>query len=71
VNPLTTSKDQLDEAGQRLSAAWSITQELWNDAARREFENNFWMEFETTTAASIRKLQELIDTITQAEREIP
>jgi hypothetical protein len=71
VTPLSTSKDQLTDSLHQLAGNWNLAKDVWNDATRQDFENEFWTEFETTTAASIDKLQELIDTLAQAEREIP
>ena len=71
MNSLSTSRDQLCEAGRQLSTSWNVAKEVWNDVAREDFENDFWAEFETTTATSVAKLDELINTIAQAEREIP
>lgn len=70
MTSLIASKDQLAESALRLSANWSNAKGRWADSAREDFENSFWQEFETTTVASIDKLQELIDTIARAEREI-
>ena len=71
MNPLTESTEQLSDAWCQLSAKWDLAKEVWNDAASHNFESTFWLEFESTTAVSIEKLQGLIDTLAQAEREIP
>ena len=71
MNPLTASKEQLTDSLRQLSSNWESAGESWNDAARQDFETDFWKEFETITAASIDKLQELIDALAQAEREMP
>ena len=71
MNPLSASKEQLTDSLRQLAANWNSAKEVWNDAARQEFEKEFIAEFETTTAASIDKLQDLIDTLAQAEREMP
>jgi hypothetical protein len=44
---------------------------MWNDSARQDFENEFWTEFVSTTTGSIEKLQHLVDTVAQAERQVP
>jgi len=71
VNSLSASKEQLTDSLRQLAANWNSAKDVWNDATRRDFEKEFVAEFETTTAASIDKLRELIDTLTQAGREIP
>jgi sRNA-binding protein len=71
LNSLAVSKEQLTDSLRQLSSNWESAKGAWNDAAREDFEKNYWMEFESSTAASIEKLQDLIDTLTQAEREMP
>ena len=71
MNPFSASKEQLTDSIRQLSASWNSAKDVWDDAARQEFEKEFMAEFETTTANSIDRLQELIDTLAQAEREIP
>jgi hypothetical protein len=71
MNPLSASKEQLTDSLHQLSANWYGAKDVWNDAARQDFEKEFVEEFEGTTAASIDKLQELIDSLAQAERDIP
>ncbi|MDE2106955.1 MAG: hypothetical protein KGL39_57605 [Patescibacteria group bacterium] len=71
MNLLNTSKDQLTEAVSQLSATWGVTKEVWRDNTRQDFESNFWSEFEVATVAAVQKLQELSDSIDQAEREMP
>lgn len=71
MNSLSASKEQLTDSLRQLSLNWETAKGVWSDAAREDFEKNHWMEFESSTAASIEKLQDLIDTLTQAEREIP
>jgi sRNA-binding protein len=71
MNPLAASKEQLTDSLRQLSSNWESAKGVWNDAAREDFEKNYWMEFESSTAASIEKLQDLINTLAQAEREIP
>jgi hypothetical protein len=71
VNSLAQSKEQLTGSLRQLSSNWHSAKEVWNDETREDFERDFWTEFETSTAATIERLQELIDTINQAEREIP
>lgn len=68
---LSTSKDQLTDSFHQLSSNWESAKGVWNDAAREDFEKNYWQEFESSTAASIEALQELIETLAQADREIP
>jgi sRNA-binding protein len=71
MNSLVASKDQLTDSLRQLSSNWESAKGVWNDAAREDFEKNYCVEFESSTAASIEKLQELINTLAQAEREIP
>jgi sRNA-binding protein len=71
MNSLSASKEQLTDSLRQLSSNWESAKGVWNDAAKEDFEKNYWMEFESSTAASIERLQELIDTLAQAEREIP
>ena len=71
MNSISASKDQLTDSLHQLAANWNSAKDVWNDTARQDFEKDFWTEFETTTTASIGKLQELIDTLAQAEREMP
>jgi hypothetical protein len=70
VNVLIESKEQLTDSLHQLAADWNSTKDVWNDSARQYFEKEFWAEFETITSASILKLQELIDALAHAEREI-
>jgi sRNA-binding protein len=71
MNSLAASKEQLTDSLRQLSSNWGSAKGVWNDAAREDFEKNYWAEFESSTAASIERLQDLIDTIAQAEREMP
>lgn len=71
MNSLTAYNDLLADATRQLSSNWEAAKEVWNDAARDDFEKNFWLEFESSTVVSIEKLQDLISTLAQAEREIP
>lgn len=71
MNSITASKTQLTDSLRQLSSNWESAKEVWSDAAKDDFEKHYWVEFESSTAASIDKLQELIDTLVQAEREIP
>jgi hypothetical protein len=67
---LSASQDQLCESTRQLSSVWILAKEVWQDSARENFEMNIWSEFESTTTGGIERLQNLIDTIAQAEREI-
>lgn len=69
-NPMVDSRLRADSLRQ-LSSNWHTAKDLWNDAATQDFEKEFIAEFETTTAVSMDRLQDLIDTITQAERRTP
>jgi hypothetical protein len=71
MNSLSASKNELAVSLSQLSSNWESTKEVWKDAARVDFEKSFWMEFESSTAGSIDRLQDLISTLAQAEREIP
>ena len=71
MTSLSASKEQLTDSLRQLSVNWESAKEVWSDAARDDFEKEYWMEFESSTAASIEKLQELTDTLAQAERELP
>lgn len=71
MNSLSASKEQLADSLRQLSSNWESAKGVWNDAAREDFEKNYWTEFESVTATSIEKLQNLMDTIAQAERGIP
>ena len=71
MNSLAASKEQLTDSLRQLSSNWESAKGVWNDAAREEFEKKYWMEFESSTTASIEKLQDLMDTIAQAERGMP
>lgn len=51
MNPLATSKDQLTDSLLQLSSNWESAKEVWNDAAKRDFEKEFWTEFEATSLA--------------------
>lgn len=68
---LAESRQQLIDSLRQLSANWETAKEVWSDAAREDFEKSYWIEFESATVESIGKLQELLETIDQAEREIP
>ena len=71
MNSLNESSFRITEAFQALQVYWISSGAVWNDRVREEFENATWIEFESTTTASVQKLQNLSDTIAQAEREIP
>ncbi len=71
MNSLRASKEDLANSLGQLATNWNSAKDIWNDTARQDFEKEYWTEFEKTTATSIDKLQELIDTLAQAEREIP
>lgn len=71
MNSLAASKEQLTNSLRQLASNWETAKGIWNDAARQDFEKDYWMEFESSTAASIDNLQALIDTIAQTEREMP
>ena len=68
---LPASKERLTDAFHRLSDDWIKAANVWSDAARQDFEKEFWTEFESTTVTSIEKLQELADALAQAQHEIP
>ena len=71
MSSLIASKEQLTDSLHNLTSSWHMAKDVWNDVARQDFEKEFVAEFETTTAASIDRLQELMDTLAQADREIP
>ena len=71
MNSLSASKEQLTNSLHQLSSNWESAKGVWNDVAREDFEKRYWMEFESSTAASIQGLQELIETLAQAEHEMP
>jgi hypothetical protein len=71
MTSLIQSKARLIEAGHRLSENWRSAREVWNDAPRHDFEKQYWIEFEATTAQTVEKLQDLIDAVAQAERKMP
>jgi sRNA-binding protein len=71
MSSLSASQEQLTDSLRQLSSNWESAKGVWNDAAREDFEKNYWTEFESSTSASIGKLQDLMVTLAQAEREIP
>lgn len=71
MNPLAASKEQLTDSLCQLSFNWECAKGVWSDATREDFDKNYWVEFESSTSATIERLQDLIDTIAQAEREMP
>jgi hypothetical protein len=71
MNSLAASKEQLTNSLRQLSSNWESAKGVWNDVARDDFEKNYWPEFESSIAASVGKLESLMETLAQAEREIP
>jgi sRNA-binding protein len=71
MNSLAASKEQLTDSLRQLSSNWESAKGVWNDAAREDFEKNYWQEFESSTVASIGKLEGLMETLAQAERVMP
>ena len=71
MNSLAGNNEHLADSLRQLSMTWESAKEVWNDAARDDFEKKFWLELESSTVVSIEKLQDLISTLAQAEREIP
>jgi uncharacterized protein YukE len=71
MNSLAASKEQLTDSLRQLSSNWESAKGVWNDVAREDFEKNYWQEFESSTTASIGKLESLMETLAQAERAMP
>jgi hypothetical protein len=71
MNPISESHVRLVEAFGDLKSNWNSTKDVWEDGVSQNFEKEFMVEIETTTAASIDKLQKLMDTVVQADREMP
>lgn len=67
----------MEESRQRLAAAWkSVEQhwqdscEVWDDAVRRSFEQQYWEDAAKTTTSALVQMEALEETIAQIRRRI-
>lgn len=52
---IRTAQQRLNDATERLTLAWSVTRQVWADAAGRDFEQDvlepLWQDVRASTAA--------------------
>jgi len=72
---LTTGRTQLNSALKTLRLHWEETKEVWTDAVRRDFEEEFFVPLEQevqTTLRGIDRLSQIVGEMRQqcGEREM-
>jgi len=70
MNNLNTTRDELQEAWQRVRQRWQGTTALWNDPMRWQFEREFWQPLEDHAPATLKEMERLVQVIAQARRGV-
>lgn len=53
-----------------LGEIWLRTCELWDDRVRRQFERDFWQEYEAVVPATMKAMDRLEEVMARALREV-
>lgn len=66
---LTTGRTKLFKAAQVLGQRWDQTRPGWNDAVRREFEDEFLTPLQEQTKATLRGIDRLSDILEEVYKD--
>ena len=66
---LRNEAEKVKNEWRRLERQWKKTSEEWNDGVKRQFEKEFWQEFDRQVPGFIKTLEETSQAIAGACRE--
>ena len=66
---VTSAAIDLSNALKTIRLAWEETQQSWNDAVSRDFEENQWVPLDNQTRAVIQALDRLAPILARAVRD--
>ncbi len=55
---------------QRLAVMWGDSEQVWNDAVRRDFDKRFMTPLQAETLATMKEMAKLLAVIAQAQRNV-
>lgn len=61
---------RLNDSWNRLRIRWEETKVDWDDSVRWDFEEQYWDPVESQVPATLRALEQLAQTISQARRSV-
>ena len=64
-----TTRSQIYDAQKTARARWDYTGEAWNDAARREFEEQTWVPLDAQVSEVLRAVDQLTALFTQVRQD--
>lgn len=70
MNSLSQARSHLQGEWRRLQQQWQATCELWDDPVQRQFEREFWQEYERVLLPTLNEMDRLAEVIAQARREV-
>ena len=62
--------DKLESAWKKLKLNWESSKQLWDDKARRDFEQMYWTPTEKQTLQTERAIKQLTELIKKARHEV-
>ena len=63
------SRSQLYDAQKTARARWDGTEEFWNDAARKDFDETTWQEMDRAVSDVLRAIDQMGVLFTQVRQE--
>jgi len=70
MSSLNTTHEQIRNGWRVLQRQWQASCALWDDPVRRQFEREFWQDFEQVVPATLKEMERLVQVIAQARRGV-
>ena len=62
--------DDFNAHWQRLVALWADSEQVWNDAVRRDFDKRYMTPLQEESVATLRAMAKLMEVIATAQRSV-
>ena len=62
--------DDFNALWQRLAALWIDSEQVWNDAVRRDFDKRYMTPLQAESAATMQAMATLMEVIATAQRVV-
>ena len=62
--------DDFNSHWQRLAALWADSEQVWNDAVRRDFDKHYMTPLQAESAATMQAMAKLLEVIATAQRSV-
>jgi hypothetical protein len=66
---LTSNASELSGSLKHLRTLWEETKAVWNDAVRRDFEENDWTPIESHVLSALRAMERLAPILEKAHQD--